>query len=516
MDPNRIAAAWLQALDRGERLPSEIAFGQELAQAGLDGTLESLDRIDRLLLRIRSSRAWTAQAWDRQSGGEAFLHFVCFYLGRVLERLCNIEVNWCTREQALELMPADKPLPQERWARLVGVVADSALVPLGLLEHLLFESSPDMSCRQYVEGWAARARNRETDRQQSTDENARCSKLLAAMQGADLEATQGIAYRNEVQALRLDASIDSLKRLDSLLRVIRKRDQPSFGDFVNRRATQDFARWAACYAAMTAARHAKTSIKWLNYRELKELADELDFQFETSAGCILGGRLYLPLDLVTEILFHPQPQRSLRAWAQAVDEQTDSGMRMIPVPRRPERAAADTANLLWDRAVHEAGMLAAWSMAVVSDGGMLAPQLLQPQGDDKNMIRDFSFYENAAEAQQVLDAQLEHNPDQLPFQVLTFDGFANLPTGRTDAVTIDLRCYGTGLLASDTVMSLKIACPYRSAKDPQGFAIDTPFLLESSVPADQQAALFDAFHRGIDAFRMEGFSWDRYAQHERA
>lgn len=48
-------------------------------------------------------------------------------------------------------MPSDMPLPEASWSRVVGIIAASACVPLGVIEDALFGDSPGMSCKAYVE-----------------------------------------------------------------------------------------------------------------------------------------------------------------------------------------------------------------------------------------------------------------------------------------------------------------------------------------------------------------------------
>jgi hypothetical protein len=90
--------------------------------------------------------------------------------------------------------------------------------------------------------------------------------------------------------------------------------------------------------------------------------------------------------------------------------------------------------------------------------------------------------------------------------VFIFDGYANLPTGRTDALNLQLRCYG------NTPFKAALALPYRNAKHARGFAIHNPKLIECSAPRETANLFAQAFYAGIDSYKSNrfGFSWNRY------
>ena len=173
--------------------------------------------------------------------------------------------------------------------------------------------------------------------------------------------------------------------------------------------------------------------------------------------------------------------------------------------RQGEKGNAD-----WEAAADQAGFLAAWGMFMAVDGSAVAPTVLVPQADGSTQMVDFRGYGDSESAHKAAIDRLEANPQKTAYQAMLFDGYANLASGRTDALTIDLRCYGGGLFSGRKALTLKIACPYRNARDARGFAIHSPKLLECSAPKAQQPALLRRFYQGIYRFKSDTFDWNRY------
>jgi hypothetical protein len=138
----------------------------------------------------------------------------------------------------------------------------------------------------------------------NVNENQRCTRMLDSF-AADRQIKGGLAFRDELKRQNLDYSLASLERLDQPLRGLRAELQPGYSEYVNQLETQNFLRLVAFYIGMTVARAGTLSVKWLNFAEAKKLNAELEFQFETTTVCVLSGRWYFPLGLVTEILIQP-------------------------------------------------------------------------------------------------------------------------------------------------------------------------------------------------------------------
>lgn len=502
IDMQQKAQDFLAALDAGTDVQGGMAFRGALQQSRLDYSMESLDSVDQLLSRVRTKFSPQRESWKNQPDVENFCLMLAFYLGEMISKQAKQPIKWHTREQAAPLMPADMPLPDASWSRVVGVIAASSCVPLGLIEDKLFGESGGMTCKAYVERFIARLPD------PAADENQRCARMLDAFFN-DTSIYGGLAFREQLKLARLDYSLSSLERLDQLLRFIRPEIKPPYNAFINNSETQNFIRLAAFYIGMTVARVGTTSVKWLDFSEAKKDVPELEVQFETSSICLLGGRLYFPLGLVTEILLQPDAQRSVPGWAKQALQGAPP-----PIPSILRSSVhSDSASPLDELsalAIQKAGYMAASCTFMVEGGATGAPTVYVPGEDNAGVFRDFSFYDSAESALTAANSLMENNPDHVSFQVMSFDGYANLHTGRTDALTIDLRIYAGERPSKQVGFSMSVACPYRNASDPKGFAIFSPKLLECSAGAAMHSAIFKHFYLGIEAFKVKEFDWFKY------
>jgi hypothetical protein len=101
---------------------------------------------------------------------------------------------------------------------------------------------------------------------------------------------------------------------------------------------------------------------------------------------------------------------------------------------------------------------------------------------------------------------LEENPDGAVRAVLILDGVVLLPSGKTDALIIEVRKYGS------SPGSLSMAVPYRPLSAPGGFGVYRPRYLEYSGSqgeslTDDSSALDEAFWRGVASHDDGAAAW---------
>lgn len=508
-DMNRKARELLAVLENSglaAGIPGGLAFAAELQQARLDYSLPSLDRVDQLLDRIKAKLAPDRAAWQKQPPAENFCLLLAFYLGTVISRHAKMPMQWCTRAQAAALMPPDMPLPDADWSRLVGVIAASPCVPLGVIEDKLFGDAPSgMGCRAYTERFLGKLKTVLPD---DMDENQRCAIMLEAFFG-DTPLHGGLAYQGQLKQARLDYSLPSLQRLDQLLRFLQPEIKLPPVDFINRPETQNFMRLLAFYIGMTIAKQGKISVKWLDFAQAKKDMPELEFGFETSSVCLLGGRVYFPLGLVAEILLQPNAQRSVPEWARQALQAAPPPIPSILQLSMQNDVSAPMDNWL-QAAIEKAGFVAALGMFMVEGGATGTPMVFVPGEDGTGTFRDFGFYEDGDAAFKDARKLMDDNPDAVLYQVLSFDGYANLHSGRTDALTIELRVYCAKPRSGEVEFGMTVVCPYRNANDPKGFAIYSPKLSECSGSEAMHESIFKHFYLGVTSYKAEKFDWFKY------
>jgi hypothetical protein len=148
-----------------------------------------------------------------------------------------------------------------------------------------------------------------------------------------------------------------------------------------------------------------------------------------------------------------------------------------------------------------AGFFTAHGIWSVSDGGPLTPILAQESAaHGRNMLRFAAddLEEGVEQARQYLDANL----DSSACAALVYDGFITLPSGRTDALLVEIRSY------ADPVATLTMAVPYRRTEATGGFAVHRPKFLEWQGPGTPDyAALGEAFLRGVDSHKEASVVW---------
>jgi len=115
------------------------------------------------------------------------------------------------------------------------------------------------------------------------------------------------------------------------------------------------------------------------------------------------------------------------------------------------------------------GFFTAHGVLSVSTGETLIPILGYQSSGRKKILERLE----GDDYKQVVDegrALLESNPERYDRMVLVFDGYIDLPSGRTDAVFVEARSYFP-------LVSFSLAIPYRNANRAEGFAVHRPKLL---------------------------------------
>jgi hypothetical protein len=84
-----------------------------------------------------------------------------------------------------------------------------------------------------------------------------------------------------------------------------------------------------------------------------------------------------------------------------------------------------------------------------------------------------------------------------------------LPSGKTDALLLEARCYGEG------GGGFGMAIPYRNAEDPAGFAVYRPKFLSVEGAEPDHDALAEAFFRGVDSHEEGAKVWNAHLDQSR-
>jgi len=137
---NDVARQFLEAYARGGEPEGGWKFGKALLQARLDGSEESLERIDLLLKAIRERTRPVHDEFIADAAGRNFLALLAFYLMAMLSRRTGAEIEWHDTASARAAVADWASIEETPFTRLVALAPDQGLLflPLVWLHDRLF------------------------------------------------------------------------------------------------------------------------------------------------------------------------------------------------------------------------------------------------------------------------------------------------------------------------------------------------------------------------------------------
>jgi hypothetical protein len=329
---------------------------------------------------------------------------------------------------------------------------------------------------------------------------------LGQLQREALAGDSQLAFKGFLARIDFDYSLTSLDRIDAMLQTIRQSMKLDYTAFLAKQPGVDFVVALNFYLGTTIARAGNFALKWIDHAQARQYMPDLPQQLDFDLGCLLADRVVFPANIINEALFAPTVERTCGGYARSLIAQlTAAGQRLPdPLPRPQTASAPSPLPAPLREALEGAGFLGAWAMATMPDGGSFAPLMLNPSADGRNAVVDVgSLAANAADAVASAHARLDNNADNLPWQALAYDGLINLPTGRRDAVVVELRHF-----ASRPPFRLTMLLPYRARRERDGFANFSPRAMACSSSGPELPAIHDAFYRGL--YTMKGFDWNAH------
>lgn len=343
------------------------------------------------------------------------------------------------------------------------------------------------------------------------DMEQKAAQLLAA-RGGDGAVTGGLALREALKQARLDDTLESLDRMQALLKHIRRQVKPTPEQWSEDSARENFLLLLAFHMGTLVAVHSLEPIRWMAYADAKRVLPPELCPEEARWSRVLGllpRAICVPLGVVEDHLFNEPPGMGCKAYVQRLlaraspDVETITPLQQpVPILRiNAVRAAGEPLPRAWQAAATQAGFLAAFGMSIAASGRPVMPKVVVPQPDGKPEISDFAYFPDAASASQAAE-DLMASPQGASFQVMLDHSGAD---GR-GALLLDLRCYRQKDGNTPPLRAM-IACPYRAGATPESFVIHSPKLVACSAPASFHPELFRIFYAAVDAFEAEGFVW---------
>jgi hypothetical protein len=152
------------------------------------------------------------------------------------------------------------------------------------------------------------------------------------------------------------------------------------------------------------------------------------------------------------------------------------------------------------RCIELAGFAAAQMVCCLFDRQPFVPLAFSRRAPDArtvSIVPGGSPDEIAAQSKRWLDA----NVDDADEAVIAVDGYVTIPTGRKDAIILELRSY------RGPVFQMRLAVPYRPHHDPAGFAIYRPKFIVAAVDGHDIPALTETFFSGVFSHETGGRIW---------
>jgi len=311
------------------------------------------------------------------------------------------------------------------------------------------------------------------------------------------EPDGGWTFGKALQQAQLDYTPASLKRVNSLLDQIKAKVNPEREAFLATPGGLNFCALLAYYLISHVTKDAGAPIDWHD---------------AASAQQVLGAERRLPQKSFSRIVaIAKDPGVALLPLGWIEDKLFGDGS----APVCSDYLAGVSAQLnhagplVWAGAARCLGQLASHAMYMVSEGGNLMPTVLHPSADGKRWTFVNIVDESSDNALRRARAALEAQREGPPFAAFACEASVTLPTGRTDAIVIELRCHG------DAPLAVTLVFPFRPASDSQGFAILDSQLIEGTVPAEAQRLFNEAIEAGIQSFNWPSGSWAQYQQQSR-
>jgi hypothetical protein len=152
-------------------------------------------------------------------------------------------------------------------------------------------------------------------------------------------------------------------------------------------------------------------------------------------------------------------------------------------------------------AVQLAGYFCAHAVWCVADGETLVPILAFQDVEGTQSFRRIEGHE-LTECVAEGKAWIAAPPHDVAVAVLIYDGFIDLPGGKTDALFLDVHAY-----VGDTT-AIQLAVPYRHAAKQGGFAVHAPKILAFSGAEPDWEAVVEALFGGVAQHQKGSKIWN--------
>lgn len=504
----------IHALTSHQTAPVPILFGSTLHKLSFDYTPRSIAQLQQLFGQL-SARGYRAEQLLAQTGGANFLLAIAGYLGDYLARSTDETIHWYDYTEASDEIAQQNAehgtqfrLPVQFESSVVARIGASMYCqPLKVIPALL-AGEPVLPA--FIEAMQT-AIFQQAQVNLIAEPNQVASDYLKWVRTGKLLNRQ-VAFFEALSAVNFDYSATSLAAIDTALTHIKTQYQFGADNYmsqVSEPSVQAFLYLLGFYIGMTSSRLANVAVKWANYDQMLAMLEDNTFVncIEHSFVLLMENHYRTPILVVTNRLFDIAPQFPTTAveFAEVIDQQNRGSLQVFqPAALYPLTNASETLPPLQRYAMQAAGRLLHRHLSAIKAGQSLAPQLFEgvlnpsTQRVNANLTALPSADDTAIDGLYHTLAQ----PDTALVQVASYEMMANLPTGRCDAIALEIRVHQTPAL------SLQLIVPYRPETPNEAMAIYPIVSNQSSLP-EHSHALVALLHQSLLSLK-DGQRWQSY------
>ncbi|NHB57785.1 hypothetical protein G9F32_07030 [Acinetobacter sp. 194] len=287
------------------------------------------------------------------------------------------------------------------------------------------------------------------------------------------------AFEPMVRASNLDYSLESLVRLDELMREIRTQYIQSPAQFLSKPKHFCFILYLAGYLGRVIAQECGCALRWYSSQQVSQMVGQaIPEQIGTCRIAQIDSGFFFISQHISDFLFAPKIETSSIEFAHSIIE------KIKPVANPIYLAQSTTQSSItitpYDRVLQQAAILAHFLLMKIHG-------VLPRQSPDETLIPtsfpDGNTFHSHPDAElSTLLSRLDQNPDQLQLNVLGYEMYACLPQIRVDAISLHIRNYG------EHHMNIQLVIPYYSTFDYRGFCILQPYFQASDAETDRNIA----------------------------
>lgn len=322
------------------------------------------------------------------------------------------------------------------------------------------------------------------------------------------------AFEPMVRLSNLDYSLDSLVRMDELIREIRNNFIQSPSQFLSEPKNFCFVLYLTGYLGRVIAEECGCALRWYNSQQVSQMVGQaIPEQIGTCRIAQIDSSLFFISQHISDLLFAPTIETASLDYANSIIQK----IKPVANPIYLAQATTQSSTTItpFDLALQHAAILVHFLLMKIHG-------VFPRQTPDETLIpttfpEGKTFYSHPDAELSTLLTRLDQNPEQLQFNVLGYEMYACLPHTRIDAISLHIRNYG------EHHMNIQLVVPYYSTFDYRGFCILQPYFQASDAETDRNIAriyhAMPTFFKSIEDIEKEkpedAQFWSKYYKPKR-